>query len=536
MTMRASSWIWRLAGMASAIVVAAVSGCGSPPAIAPPATDLEVPPEWTAETTAAPVGSPSPGATPAVPTVPATPAAPIEPTGTRASPSTAPERPPIMITAWWHDFGDPRLDDLVERALAANLDLEAAAARLDAAAARARIAASDQLPTLDAGLRASRQKQLYIGLPVPGRSGILSSTATSYGLSLSSSWELDLWGRLRAGKVAAVADRQAAVAAVAGAQLSLAAQTARAWFGACETLEQLRLAERTAASYRRTAEWIGDRYASGLRSSLDLRLALASQATAEAAVSLRRQQLDAAVRQLEVLLGRYPAAELEVVEHLTALPPPLPAGLPAELVLRRPDLVAAERRLVAADARLAAAWRAQFPRLSLTGSTGTASDHLSDLLDPDFSVWNVVGNLVQPLFQGGRLRAGVALARAGAREAVAGFTGDLLDAYAEVETALTAERRLAERVTELERAAEQSSAARRLAEDRYRAGIEPYVTVLEAQRRALTAESQLIGARRRRLDNRVALHAALGGGFTAGATELALHTGAERSESSGELE
>lgn len=459
-----------------------VSGCGATRPVEAPAIQVDVPARW--------VAGPAP------------------------LPGAVGELPASVGELWWQEFADSTLDRLVREALTRNHDLEAMAARLDASAARARIAGADQLPSLDASVNASRRKQNFIGLPVPGREGgVLTSHASSFGLSLNAAWEVDLWGRIRAGKVAALADVEAAEADLEAFRLSLAAQTARSWFAATEALLQLRLAEETAASYQRTSQWVRERYERGLRSSLDFRLALSNLASAEAAVSLRRLDYENAVRALEILVGRYPAAELATADDLPPVTAPVPPGLPSDLLRRRPDLVAAERRLVAADARLAQSWRAQFPRLSLTGSAGTASTELEDILDRNFSVWSLVANLAQPLFQGGRLRAGVKLSEAQVRETLAGYASLLLRAYSEVESALAAEKFLEERERKLEEATEQSLAARRLAEDRYRSGLEAYVTVLESQRQALLAESQLLRVRRSRLETRVNLFLALGGGF-----------------------
>jgi outer membrane protein TolC len=194
--------------------------------------------------------------------------------------------------------------------------------------------------------------------------------------------------------------------------------------------------------------------------------------------------------------------------------PSVPGDLPATLLARRPDLVAAERRLAAADKRVAEAKRSLYPRLSLTASAGTASQELEDLVDGDFSVWSLIGNLAAPLFQGGRLRANVALSRSRTEEAVALFADAALRAFAEVENTLTAEEHLAHRESHLAESAEQAEAARVVAEEQYRSGLVNYITVLESQRRALLARSELIAVRRARMDARVDLHLALGGGFT----------------------
>ncbi len=195
------------------------------------------------------------------------------------------------------------------------------------------------------------------------------------------------------------------------------------------------------------------------------------------------------------------------------LPPPAPAGLPAQLVDRRPDLVAVERRLGAAGFRVSQARAALYPSLRLTGSAGSSSSELDDLLDSDFSVWSLAGNLLQPLFQAGRLRAGVELGEARYREAANLYAQSLLRAFSEVETALTAERLLREQTTALDAAATEAAAAERLAQDRYGRGVGDYLAVLAAQVQALDASSQLLATSRALLDTRVDLHLALGGGF-----------------------
>lgn len=419
--------------------------------------------------------------------------------------------------AWWESFGDPSLDRVIELALENNQVLRVAAARLDRAAADARIAGADLKPSIAAGFNASRRRQNFIGLPLPG-GGVLTSTSTSLGVSIDTSWEVDLWGRIRAGARAAVAEYQAAEADMRGARLSIAAQAAKTWFAVLEAQQQVELARSSADSFRSVAEQIRLRYEQGLRPALELRLALSNQATAEALYESRRIQLDATLRQLEVLLGRYPSAAL--LDELAASvlpdrPGEIPAGLPAELVSRRPDLVAAERRLAAVDQRVLQARRALYPRMSLTAGGGTASDALSDLLDGDFRVWSIVANLAQPLFQGGRLRAGVDRAEAASEEALAGYVNLALLAFAEVETTLAAESYLAAQERSLSEATEHLVAARELAEKRYRWGLSEYLVVLESQSRALTAQSNLLALRRELLTNRIDLHLALGGDFDA---------------------
>ena len=426
-------------------------------------------------------------------------------------------------TIWWSHFNDAELDSLIAMALQNNFNLKAAAGRIHAAIAQAKIIGAPLWPQANFSLNGSRRKQIFVGLPIPtagavGSSGnaadaIPSSTSNSFGTSLDMSWEIDLWGRLRADKAAALADAKAAVADYHAAQLSLTAQIAKVWFAAIEAQRQVELAEATVENFEKSTDQVQSRYERGLRPSLDLRLSLSNLSSAKNIFQLRQQQRDNVLRQLDVLLGRFPSASFEIKHKLPALPGPVPAGLPAELIARRPDLLAAERRLAASGARVKQAKAALYPRLSLTSSGGTLSDDIKNLLNGDLFVWSIAGNLLQPIFQGGRLRAGVKLAQAQKEQAIATYAQNMLNAFSEVEAALAAENYLTAREQALKIATEQAIAARDLAQDRYDHGLSDFITVLEAQRRAFDAESQLQTIRRERLDARVDLHLALGGDF-----------------------
>jgi len=422
---------------------------------------------------------------------------------------------------WWMSFNDPFLPRIIELALEGNRDLAIAAARLEQAQAQATIAGADLKPSLGIAVDATRQKQNFIGFPFGG-GGVPLTTFSRFGASVQSSWELDLWGRLRAGTQAALAEAHAGEADLHAARQSIAAQTAKVWFAILEARQQLDLARDSVESFKQSVSQVEARYASGTRPPLDLRLARSNLAAAQALDLRREQQLDQATRQLDLLLGQYPdgsAAGLDSARQLPAPPPAIPVGLPSELIGRRPDLIAAERRLAASDARYRQARRSLYPRLSLTAAGGSSSDSLGDLLDGDFGVWNLAANLTQPLFQGGRLRAGVRLAEAVGDETAASYVAQALRAYSEVETALAAESLLAREVQHLGSAAHELKAARELAERRYRRGVGEYLVVLESQSRALVAEAEWLALRRRQLENRIDLHLALGGGFEKGLAE-----------------
>jgi len=416
---------------------------------------------------------------------------------------------------WWQDFGDPELDALVEEALEHNHDLEAAAARVDMAMARADVAGAARKPTLSAGYDINRQRQNFVGLPIPGAPAdqVLSTQFTAQGLSLNVGWEADLWGRLAAGGRAALAELGASEADLRGARLSLAAGTTNAWLAVIEAHLQLQLAQETADSYRANVDFVRRRYREGRADPLDLRLLESDLASSEALIDARREGLSRTRRQLELLLGRYPDGIVTAAQDLPSMPAPIPAGLPSELLLRRPDLVAAELRLVSRDERLAEARAQLYPSLTLTASLGRRSTDFEDLFESAFDVWSIAAGLLQPIYAGGRIRAGIDLTQAEVRAELAGYAQSMLRAFAEVEDALLSEGTLEQRETRLQSASEQALGAQVIAEDRYRSGLADVVTVLTARRLALSARSRLLEVRLARLQNRVGLHLALGGDF-----------------------
>lgn len=416
---------------------------------------------------------------------------------------------------WWLSFGDANLTRLIVEAQQRNQDLQAAAARVLAAQAQARIAGADLAPQISGDLSAARRQQIFVGFPLPG-GGVLSSTSTVFGASLNVSWEADLWGRLRARSAGATSTLEAAELDFQAAQLSLAAQTAKAWFAVLENAGQVDVARRTLITRETTRNRIRRRYNSGLSTALELRFAISDAALAESLVAQRLGQAEAARRALQLIVYRYPSGTLEELtesSRLPDLPAPVPGGLPAELVAQRPDLAALEARLKAAGWSVTEARRALYPRLTLTGSSGRISADVGDLLDNDFSVWNLAGGLLAPLFQGGRLRAAVDFAQARQQEALAQYVQSVLGALAEVEGNLAAEGFLTQRDAALRVAVREANSALGLAESQYSSGLTTYLAVLESQRQALFAESQLLSVERQRLDARVDLHLALGGSW-----------------------
>jgi len=416
------------------------------------------------------------------------------------------------LERWWEDFGDEELSRTVEQVLLRNLDLDAARARLAVAEAQARIAGAELGPSVGLGADGTRQRQNFVGLPIPGEE-VLSTTYSSFGVSLNVSWELDLWGKLDARASAAEAELAAGAADFEGARLSLAGQAVKAWLALCEARLQLEVAAAKVESTHHSTEVLRGRFGSGRIPALDLRLSEVQLAAARAARSAREQTLEVVKRELEVLQGAYPAGSAEAAPELPLLPPVAATGLPSELLQRRPDLVSARETLAARDYRLYAARKELWPSLSLGASAGRVSAEVGDLVDPDFSVWSLFGNLTQPLFQSGRLEAGVDLAEAGVREAIAEYGQSLLRAFLEVESVLAQEASLARREEQLRLGAQQAADAADLAEERYLSGRADILTMLSARNTSFDSRSALLAVRRERLERRVDLFLALGGGY-----------------------
>ena len=428
--------------------------------------------------------------------------------------SATPEARAGTDRRWVRTIGGGPLASLVDEALRSNPDLRASAARVDQAAALAKIAGADRLPSLGLGTQGGRQKQNFIGFPGGGG----SSTNNSFGVSLEAAWEVDVWGKVKAGTEAAIADAQAQRQIYESARTSLAAQVAKAWLAVAEANEQVALAERAVKSRQESEDAVRSRFEGALDaeggSAAQVRLSQSDLATSRAQLEARRGDRDQALRQLELLLGRYPAARIRDVAKLPPMPSRPPVGLPSELLLRRPDILAAERQLAAAGRRLDEAEKARFPSIRLTGSMGTTTDQLGDLLSSDFGVWSLGGSLTQPIFQGGRIQGGIERAAAVDRESVANLQRVVLGAFGEVEQSLAAELYLQRREDETASAAALAQEAASRAAEEFRGGTGDVLTYLAAQQREIDTAAQVIALRRMRLANRVDLHLALGGNFT----------------------
>ncbi len=432
--------------------------------------------------------------------------------------SATPEARAGIDQRWLRKLGGVELSGLVEEALHANPDLKAAAARVERAAAEAQIAGAARQASLGLGGTGVRSQQRFVGLPLPEISGAPASLSNNFGVALNAAWEVDVWGRARAGQVAALAGGEASAREYEAARASLAAQVAKAWLALAEGNAQILLASAGLEARHQLADAVRERFERAIvddgGSAAQVRLTQSEVASGEAALALRRQEKERALRQLELLLGRYPAGKLAAGAELPVLPPVPPVGLPSELLLRRPDVLAAERRFAADGARTKEARLARFPSLRLTGSSGTTTSSLRDVLSSDFGVWSLGGSLTQPLFEGGKITGRIRLAAADESEGAAVLQRTVLVAFAEVEQALAAEIHLREREDAARRANSLAQDAAQSATQEFAGGTGDVFTLIETREQEISTASQLVTLRRLRLDNRVDLHLALGGDFS----------------------
>lgn len=413
---------------------------------------------------------------------------------------------------WWRVFNDPELNQLVEEALKNNLDIKRATAAFLEVRAQLVETRADRFPRVDLGAEGQRRQRPIIGYG-PGRS--FSTTTNIFTLSLPASFELDLWGRLARAEEAVRSDLLQAEESRRTVAQTVAAETVSLYLQIESFERQIDITKKLIQSFRRSLTLVESRYKRGLGSVLDVRQARRVLAGAEAALPTLRQNLGTTQQQLAVLLGRYPETRpprLQPEDYYKRLEP-IPPGLPSELLLRRPDLRAAEAQLMALNALVGVAKASRFPRITLTASYGYSSDALRRLFEPESEMWSIAVGITQPLFDASRLSAAQRAAEARYQQGVAEYAKTVLTAFAEVESAfLTREEQLQRRehvVNFLREARE----AQRIAESRYERGLVDFLTVLDTQRTRFQAEIDLVEVDFVLLNNRVTLHRALGGGW-----------------------
>jgi len=422
----------------------------------------------------------------------------------------APTETELLVAGdrWWEVFGDSELNLLVDEVLKNNWDIKQAAARILEARYQYVQVRAGRFPSADFDSSISRRQ-------IGGGSLGSSTIANNYQLSGAAAFEVDLWSRLAKASRAAWEDilieeenRRTLAQIVVAEAISLYLEM--------EALERrLQIAAQSIEAFRLSLQFVETRYERGLTSVLDVRQARRVLAQAETLVPQFEQEMGIIQQQLSVLRGRYPLTRParrqpdDYYKNLTPVPP----GLPSDLLMRRPDIRAAEEQLRALNERVGVAKAARLPTITLTGGYGWTSGDLNNLLRSENAVWNLTAGLVQPIFDAGRLKAGQRASEARYQQGVAEYVQTVLDAFGEVERALLTRKQQLERRQRELKFLEEARATQRVAEERYIRGLVIYLDVLNAQITRFQAEDNLALVDLAIMRNRVALHRALGGGW-----------------------
>ena len=418
-----------------------------------------------------------------------------------AAPDTA-----ALAADWWGAFGSTELSSLITAAIASNPDLAIAAERVRQAEAQARIAGATLFPVLNFGAGSSRRETR-----VDGGSWQTSDASSA---ALSASYEVDLWGKNASGVRSAEAALRASRFDQETVRLTLVAGVASAYFQVLSLRGRIATARENLAVAERVFAVVDSRVRNGAASKLDLARQQAAVLTQQTAVLPLALQERHTLFALAILLGRVPEGFDTTASTLTGLAvPQIAPGLPAQLLVRRPDLASSEAQLAAANANVAAARAALLPGIGLTGSAGLASDVLLNFMNGPAATLAIGASLLQPIFDGGRLRAQVDVAASRERELVENYRKAVFAALADVESALAAGGRTAEQESLQQKVVEQARLALKLAEVRYREGADDLLTALDAQRTLFQAEDQLAQIRLARLQASLGLFKALGGAW-----------------------
>ncbi len=414
--------------------------------------------------------------------------------------------------AWWRGFDTAELDQLIADAQTQNLDLAIATTRILQAEAQARGAGSALLPSVD----------LRAGASQSGSFGDNSSNSQSFSLSLGASYEVDFWGRNRASLTAAEESLRASQYDRETVALTVVSSVASTYFQLLSLRDRIAIAKHNLENAQGVLKITEARVNAGVAVPLELAQQRANVAGQEANIPTLEQQEREARAALALLLGR-PVQGFDVTgTTITALKAPMVApGLPSELLARRPDVRRAEAQLAAADANITAARAAFFPSISLSGSLGAASSALASLLNPSNIAYSIGASLLQTIFDGGQNQANYDTSVAQRQETLLNYRGAVIAAFSDVDVALGAVSSLEAREKASQVQADQAQEAYRIAEIRYRAGVEDFLSVLDAQRTLYSAQDQLAQAKLARLQASVTLFRVLGGGWSDVATPSA---------------
>lgn len=446
---------------------------------------------------------------------------------------SGPHRSGEVVPNWIRSFGDPQLTALVHDAVERNPDLQAAAARVEASRYAVKVAASSLYPRMaikGLGERSGREigGNRGAGIDPPDLGGLgvdLSSGAADtssldsssqrwvYGIGIGASWELDVWGRVRSKKAAAKAESEALEADYEYARQSLAAAVARAYFSTIEAAQQEANAQETLGLYEEYTKLTDVQKEQGHASDFEVAQIRSRTAGARDTLISAQAARAQAIRAIEVVTSRYPAGKLEIRRSFPKQPGAVPAGIPAQVLERRPDIVAAERRFAAAFHRTNEARTARLPRFSLSASSGLGTAQLDTVGVIEAVNWSLAAGVIQPIFFGGELKAAQDIRTAEQKAAVSSYVSAGLRAFEDVEDALAGDYYLRRRESALQDMVSASSDAVKLGRGRLNEGQENMFTILRLAGENLAGKIELTKIRASRLRERVNLHLALGGDF-----------------------
>jgi multidrug efflux system outer membrane protein len=440
----------------------------------------------------------------------------------RSTAAVAPDPLLADVEPWWEGFHDPQLDALVREGLAANSNIKLAVARVNEFQARLEGTDGRQV-SIGYGTNAGRARAPIAGLP-PILGNNIDPVGNSFGGLVSASWELDLWGRLRRDNEAARADLMATDQARRGVALTVVAGIVTSYVNLLDLDRQLKISEDTLVVRQASVKVFRQRFAGGTISDFEMQNVLAEYEIAVAAIPQAKKLIALQEDALSVLIGRNPGPIARSASLDTLGKPLVPAGLPASLLERRPDIQQAEQQLVAANARVGVARALYYPSISLTGSLGTSSPELDSLFSGPARAWSFAGQLLGPIFAHGDIASANAQADARREQAVATYQGTIQNAFREVDDALAGVLATRSVQDASERRTASLRRARELANERYENGYSDYLELLDSDRSLFSAELSLSSARGDSYRSLVELYRALGGdwaGTSAGAIEPA---------------
>ena len=433
-----------------------------------------------------------------------------------------------VIGDWWESFEDSLFNDVLSDFNKSSPDLKTISSRMNVAKQILKINKASRLPSFSLGMNGTSRKQnltafglsddFFGGGPDSSQSndsgsGVTSFSSSNFGLNLTMQWELDVWGKLFNRARGASSEYQSAYYDLSFLSFSMRIQLAKLYFSTVESLEQYELSKETYNSVSELADMVSARYDKGLRSSLDLRLTKSSVASSKAQMEIRKQAYLVLVRRLESMLGKYPSGKYVVNSELASKLPSIAIGIPSEILNRRPDIKSSLAKLQAASHKKSESISSLLPSFILTSSTGNSSNDLNDVLNEDYQIWSQGLTVGLPLFQGGSIRANKNIAEENLNIAKQNLIKTIINAYSEVEQTLFAENSNDILLDAYENAAEQAEAAYKLSRERYDSGLVDLISVMDSQQRWFLSRSQVLAAKKNKIDTRLNLLLAFGGNF-----------------------